>query len=404
MSIFRLALASLAYKKLHSFLSILILSFSLALIMVLFTAKDSFEESFTRNIKGIDLVVGAKGSPLQIILSSVYHIDAPTGNIELSEFNQLAKNRMVKMAIPLAYGDNYKAKRIVGTDSNYASLYGISIAEGRAFENSFEVSIGASVAQDLGLKLGDTFHGSHGFDQEGEDHGHHDFKVVGIYQASATVIDDLILTPLESIWLVHEHPQEESAGHHEHEHDHNEIKREITAGLLQFSNPMATLSLPRQINSQTKMQAALPAIEINRLFSLAQSAIDLLEALAYVLLFIAGISIFISLLQGLKDEEPQLAFLRAVGISRYKVVLLVWAKAVFIGLIAYLFAWLLAFVSLELLAYNLSNFKFGLGLALWQNPMQWWLLLGVLILGTFASLLPAWHAYRINIPKTLADA
>lgn len=399
MNIFRLALASLAYKKLHSFLSILILSFSLALIMVLFTAKDSFEESFTRNIKGIDLVVGAKGSPLQIILSSVYHIDAPTGNIALSEFDALAKNRMVKTAIPLSYGDNYKGKRIVGTDSNYTALYNIKIEQGRAFKKSFEVSIGANVAQDLALNIGDSFHGSHGFSEEGVDHGHRDFKVVGIYQGSATVIDDLILTPLESIWLVHEHAKEESDTH-----DHKEVKREITAGLLQFSNPMATLSLPRQINSQTKMQAALPAIEINRLFSLAQSAIDLLEALAYLLLCIAGISIFVSLLQGLKDEEPQLAFLRAVGISRYKVVLLVWAKSIFISLIAYLIAWLLAFISLELLAFKLPNFKTGLGLAVLQNPMQLWLFLSVLLLGTFASLLPAWHAYRINIPKTLADA
>mgnify|MGYP003633839313 CR=1 FL=1 len=399
MNIFRLALASLGHKKLHSFLSILLLSFSLALIMVLFTAKDSFEESFTRNIKGIDLVVGAKGSPLQIILSSVYHIDAPTGNISLSEFEKLARNRLVKKAIPLAYGDNYQGKRIVGSDSNYAALYNIKLAEGRSFQKAFEVCIGASVAQALELKMGSLFLGSHGFSEEGENHAHQDFKVVGIYKHSGSVIDDLILTPLASVWQVHEHPEEGA-----HDHQHEEVEREITAGLIQFSNPMATLSLPRQINSQTKMQAALPAIEVNRLFSLAQSALDLLEALAYILLFIAGISIFVSLLQGLKDEEPQLAFLRAVGISRYKVVLLVWAKSIFISFIAYLFALVLAILSLELLSLKLPNLSSGLGLQTLQNPLQLWLLLSVLLLGTFASLLPAWHAYRINIPKTLADA
>jgi len=398
-NIFRLALASLGHKKLHSFLSILLLSFSLALIMVLFTAKDSFEKSFTRNIKGIDLVVGAKGSPLQIILSSVYHIDAPTGNISLSEFEKLAKNRLVKKAIPLAYGDNYKGKRIVGSDSNYAALYNVKLADGRSFQKAFEVCIGANVAQTLELKMGSLFHGSHGFSEEGESHAQQDFKVVGIYAQSGSVIDDLILTPLASIWLAHEHPAEEA-----HDHDHEEVEREITAGLIQFSNPMATLSLPRQINSQTKMQAALPAIEVNRLFSLAQSALDLLEALAYILLFIAGISIFVSLLQGLKDEEPQLAFLRAVGISRYKVVLLVWTKSIFLSFIAYFFALILAIISLELLSLKLPNLTSGLGLQTLQNPMQLWLLFSVLILGTFASLLPAWHAYRINIPKTLADA
>ena len=367
--------------------------------MVLFTAKDSFEKSFTRNIKGIDLVVGAKGSPLQIILSSVYHIDAPTGNISLSEFEKLAKNRLVKKAIPLAYGDNYKGKRIVGSDSNYAALYNVKLADGRSFQKAFEVCIGANVAQTLELKMGSLFHGSHGFSEEGESHAQQDFKVVGIYAQSGSVIDDLILTPLASIWLAHEHPAEEA-----HDHDHEEVEREITAGLIQFSNPMATLSLPRQINSQTKMQAALPAIEVNRLFSLAQSALDLLEALAYILLFIAGISIFVSLLQGLKDEEPQLAFLRAVGISRYKVVLLVWTKSIFLSFIAYFFALILAIISLELLSLKLPNLTSGLGLQTLQNPMQLWLLFSVLILGTFASLLPAWHAYRINIPKTLADA
>jgi putative ABC transport system permease protein len=397
MNIFRLALASISHKKLHSFLSILLLSFSLALIMVLFTAKNSFENSFTRNIKGIDLVVGAKGSPLQIILSSVYHIDAPTGNIALGDFEKLAKNRFVKNAIPLAYGDNYKSKRIVGTDTSYPALYEIEIKEGRSFEKAFEVCIGETVALELHLKLGDRFHGSHGFNEEGESHGHQYFTVVGIYKSNGSVLDDLILCPLESIWLVHDHSE---ADHHEHK----EPEREITAGLIQFSNPMATLSLPRQINSQTKMQAALPSIEVNRLFTLARSATELLEALAYLLLLISGISVFVSLLQGLKDEEPQLAFLRAVGISRYKVVLLVWTKSLFISLIGYLSALILAAFSLHLLSLKISGLPNDLVLNMLNQPLQLWLILGVLFLGTFVALLPAWHAYRINIPKTLADA
>jgi putative ABC transport system permease protein len=397
MNVFRLALASIGHKKLNSFLSILLLSFSLALIMVLFTAKDSFENSFTRNIKGIDLVVGAKGSPLQIILSSVYHIDAPTGNIALKDFEKLANNRFIKKAIPLAYGDNYQGKRIVGTDTSYPALYQMEIKEGRRFSKAFEVCIGAAVAANLKLKLGDQFHGSHGFSEEGESHDHRDFKVVGIYKANGSVLDDLILCPLESIWLVHDHKEEDN-------HDQAEPEREITAGLIQFSNPMATLSLPRQINSQTKMQAALPAIEINRLFTLARSATELLEALAYLLLLISGISVFVSLLQGLKDEEPQLAFLRAVGISRYKVVLLVWMKSLFISLIGYISALVLAALSLQLLSIKIAGLPSDLVLNMFSQALQLWLLLGVLFLGTFVALLPAWHAYRINIPKTLADA
>jgi len=118
----------------------------------------------------IDLVLGAKGSPLQLILSSVYQIDAPPGNISYAEAETWMKNPMVESAVPLAYGDNYSGYKIVGTDENYLKHFGLNVIEGTSFAKDFEVVIGADIALKTGLKIGDTFFGTHGDSEDDEVH------------------------------------------------------------------------------------------------------------------------------------------------------------------------------------------------------------------------------------------
>lgn len=400
MTIFSIGFKSIKYKPLNSGLSILLLGFGIGLIMILFSVQNKFEGTFTQNIKDIDLVVGAKGSPLQLILSSVYHIDAPTGNINLKEFEKLAKNPMVKSAIPLSFGDSYQGYRIVGTNQKYAKNYSVEIAQGSLPKKPFEVCLGSKVAFNNQLKLGDTFLGNHGLTKEGEAHEHNPYVVVGIYKESTSVIDKLIITPLESVWLAHSHNEE-----HKHEHEHHiEQPKEITAGLIQFKSAMATMMLPRQINENTNMQAALPSIEINRLFALAESAIKLLNALGYLLITIAVISLFIALYQSLKDEEPQLAYLRTLGASRFKLFKLVLIKGVILCVLGYLCAVLLSQLALWGIGYFVeNNYQYSFKLAVF-NPMNLILLLGSLALGLITAIIPAIKAYRLNISKTLANA
>ncbi len=387
MNVWRTAYKSLSHRALNSLLSILLLAFSTGLVLLLLNAQERFESSFKRNIKGIDMVVGAKGSPLQIILASVYHIDPPTGNIPLSEFEKLAKNPLVKSAVPLAYGDNYRSWRIVGTDSTYAQWYDLEIAEGRPFTKEMEVCLGQAVAEATGLKVGDRFEGSHGLQEEGEHH-HHPFKVVGIYKASGTVLDELILSPIASLWEVH----------------HQEGPKEITAGLLQFKSPMANITLPRMVNKNTPMQAALPAIEINRLFSLTATSLKFLNILAYLMIIIAALSVFLALFQGLKDDEPQLAFLRAMGSPRHKILKLVFAKGLILALLAFLLALTFNLISFALIAEYLSPAYRSPWIDLIWDSKTLYTLLSLLVIVSVASVLPAWHAYRINIIKSLQNA
>jgi putative ABC transport system permease protein len=149
-------------KLLNTVLNVLLLSLGIAVITVLILFNKQFEQKITENAKGIDLVVGAKGSPLQLILCNIFHIDFPTGNIPLIEAERVAKHRLVKSAIPMALGDSYQGYRIIGTTQNYAALYNAELESGGWWEKDMEVTIGAATAELLKLKLGDKFMSTHG--------------------------------------------------------------------------------------------------------------------------------------------------------------------------------------------------------------------------------------------------
>src|SRR5690606_32554707 len=179
----------------------------------------------------IDLVVGAKGSPLQLILSSLYHVDNPTGNISLHEAQKLATNPFIELAVPISLGDNFKGHRLIGTDSSYLELYDLTIKEGVIWNKPFEALIGSAVASKQGLKIGDTFHTAHGLSAEGHVHDEHPFLITGILQQSGSIVDNLILCNLESVWDVHgihhetNHDEKEDHAedleHHHHDDDHS---------------------------------------------------------------------------------------------------------------------------------------------------------------------------------------
>ncbi|MEM9888415.1 MAG: ABC transporter permease, partial [Bacteroidota bacterium] len=193
MNLLQLSWKNLTYKPLSMLLSILLFALGVGLISLLFLLEDQIQKNFDKNLAGVDLVVGAKGSPLQLILSSMYHIDAPTGNITVKEARPFLnpKHPLIQKAIPLSMGDSYRGYRIVGTTTDILDFYEASVAQGNIWERNFEVTIGASIAATLGMKIGDEFKSSHGFVDD-EDLAHDDaasFKVVGILAESGTVLD-----------------------------------------------------------------------------------------------------------------------------------------------------------------------------------------------------------------------
>ena len=202
MSLWSLVWNYLRARPLNTALNIFLLGLGTAVVTILIIVNHQLQEKISANAKGIDLVVGAKGSPMQLILCNIFHVDFPTGNIPLHEAERIARNRLVKQAIPMALGDSYQGFRIVGTTHEYAELYEAALSDGAWWSAPLEVALGARAAEALGLSVGDEFASNHGLTSAGHAHEGDHFKVSGIMTPSQSVLDHLILTSVESVWHV----------------------------------------------------------------------------------------------------------------------------------------------------------------------------------------------------------
>lgn len=404
MSPFKLSWKNLWSKPLNATLNILLITFGTCILTVLLLASTQIEQKLENNSKDIDLVVGAKGSPLQLILSSIYYIDFPTGNIPLKEANELAKNPFVKRAVPLALGDNYNGVRIVGTDTNYIGLYKLKIKEGKFWKEDMDATIGATVAKEQNLKVGDTFYGGHGLTEMSDQHKEHAYKVVGILAPQRNVTDNLILTNVASIWHMHD----EGEAHVHEGHDHADFKseqetedKEITSLLIQYRSPMSVAMFPRMVNQMTSLQSASPAMESTRLFSLIGVGVDTLQWFAVLIMLVAGISVFVNLYNSLKERTYDLAVMRTLGASRLKLFIIIILEGLILTVIGSLIGLAVGHGILQIIgSYQESSQARLTGLVF--LPHEVYLLLIGLAIGIFAAIIPAIQAYRSNISKILA--
>jgi putative ABC transport system permease protein len=387
------------------------------MISLLILINTVLKEQMDNNLKGIDMVVGAKGSPLQLILSSVYHVDSPTGNIPLNEAKAIEKNKMVGNSVPLLYGDNFKGYRIVGTNSNFFELYNLKIKAGDYFNNYFEAVVGSKVAEKLNLNLGDEFVSSHGLRETGETHDETSFSVSGILEYSNSVADNLILTSPNSIWEIHEdHNHSEQIDHddeHDHdEHDHDEHnhdehdhdnEREITAMLVKFKSPMNIIQFPRYINEQTNLQSAVPSYEISRLFKLFGFGIETISLLAYLIIIVSGISIFITLFNSMKERKYDLALIRTLGGTRIQLTMMMIFESLFLTILGFIMGVFLSRIGLLFISNFIeANLNFSLNNIIIINE-EWWLFLISVMIGLVSCLIPSIQVYKMDISKILSN-
>ena len=442
MNISRLSWQNLISNPLNTTLSLLLMTFGVGIISLLFLLNNQIEQQLQANLRGVDMVVGSKGSPLQLILSSIYHIDNPTGNIPYSEAIKIDNNSLVDITVPLSYGDSYNGFRIVGTTHQYPELYEMSLKKGRLWSRSLEVVLGSTVAQIHRLKIGDTFYGTHGLIEGGHVHDEYAYEVVGIFNPSYTILDQLILTNTQSVWQVHNHEvieqghehQECDHEHHncdhehhddEHSHEHHNCDHDhhieestasglelnasipedamITSLLVKFKSPIGLIQLPRKINETTNLQAAVPALEISRLTNLLGFGVQTINIIAFIIIIVSGLSIFISLYNSLKKRRYELALMRVHGASKWQLVQLVLQEGIILSVIGTVLGLLISRITLLIITlfaehkYTFSSFQFNL-----LNE-ELWLLPIALLIGIVASIIPTVLSYNINIPKTLSN-
>jgi putative ABC transport system permease protein len=281
-----LAIAYLRERLMATLLNIILLGLGVGTILALLLTLSQAEQRMERDAGGIDLVVGAKGSPLQLILSAVFNVDIPTGNIPLAEAMLISAEPMVKRAIPLSLGDSFRSFRIVGTNPEYLDLYQASVAAGRLWQQPLEAVIGIDVARAT-ASVGQQVAGSHGSATVAAITPT-SRSLVGVLQPTGAVLDRLIVTGLDSIWQVHRHVgpaagNADSAKSDEPEHDD---AREITALLIQYASPMAAVAFPRRVNAVSGLQAASPAMETARLFTLVGFGVTALKLFAAILMVV----------------------------------------------------------------------------------------------------------------------
>ena len=451
-----LAFAYLRRRPLNTVLNMALLAIGVATVLLLMLFAEQLRGALERDARGIDMVVGAKGSPMQLVLSSVFHVDIPTGNIRLDDARALAADPMIGEAIPLALGDNYRGWRIVGAGYGYAELFGARLASGALWRAPLEATLGARVASDSDLEVGSRFVGAHGVAGGGAAHDETPYRVVGVFAPTDSVLDRLILTSVESVWEVHSlHDETEDEDHDDHgddahgeehddahgeehddahgedhddahddEHDdaHDEDggeagetpaddalalprggpDREVTALLVRLRNPVGAAVLPRRIAAETPMQAALPGFEIARLMQTIGFGIDGFRAFAWVLMASAGLGIFAALSGALAQRRYDIAVMRALGAGRGAVLRQVLLEGCLLAGAGAVLGLALGHAAAEAAGVWLWR-EYGMRL----DGLVWaageiWLLVAALALGAAAAAVPALQAWRIDVSDVLA--
>ena len=435
MNIFKLSFKNIFHKPVGTILSIVLLTLAVGIISILIHVNSSIENQMNNNLKGIDMVVGAKGSPLQLILSSVYHVDSPTGNISLADAKSITNNRMVKNSTKLSFGDNFKGFKIVGAEKSFLELYNCKFENGRVWEKSLEAVVGKKAAEILNLKIGDEFISTHGLGDYGESHEDSKFKVVGVLDYSGSVADQLILTSLESVWDIHkehdhnhDHDEEQDHDHdeehnhdhdeehdhdhdEEHDHDHDEEHdhgdeddKEITSILIKFDSPMNIISFPRYINEETNMQAAVPSYEISRLFKIFGIGLETLTYLAYLIMFVSGLSLFLNLLNSLRERKYEMALIRTIGGTKIQTSLMLFYESIILCIIGFFGGIILSRIGILITSDLLEeSLNYSISMPIFLSSQELLLLIFSISIGIFSCIIPAFNVYKMNISKTLTD-
>ena len=414
MNLFSLSIKNVFAKPLSSLLSILLFGFGVAIIVSILLTSTFLKNEIKQNAKGIDLVVGAKGSPLQIILASIFHIDFPTGNISLQDANNLTKNRLIASAVPISLGDSYQGYRIVGTTNAYAELYKAEIASGEWFGTNMTATVGSTVASNLGIAIGDEIASAHGLSEGGEGHDEHPFKVVGIMEPTGSVLDKLILVSVESVWIVH-------GGHEEHDHEEDsdlhdkvsldrlgiEVTKEqlenedVTSLLIKYRSPMAAVQLPRIVNETSNLQAASPPYETARLFNIIGVGVDVVNVLGLVIIILSATSVFIALINSLKERKYELAIMRSMGASQLKIFTLILVEGFILTIVGSIFGFGIAHLGFGILVESMEQIQTS---GMFFVSDEYKVMLGSFTVGIFASIIPAFLAYKSDISETLSKA
>ena len=403
MSFLAMAWRYLRFRWLVSLLTVAGIALGVALVCAVLALRHESERALSRDAGLYDLVAGGKGSPLQLVISSVYHLDSPTGNLSYSVYERMKRDSRILWAAPIGLGDNYSGYRIVGTESHFFDLPDrngepfFGFADGQGFKDRFEVVLGSQVATSTGLGVGDSFFGTHGLVEVPGAEVHRDFpyRVSGILAPTGTAQDRAIFGTLASVWEIHETEDRLHASIQGSALLEGRKEREATAILIRLKTPGLRLWMADEVRKETDGIAAVP---INEILRFQRGIIGPVQrALLFVAAAVVAVScltVLVTLYQAAERRRRDIAILRSLGALRGEVASLVFAEGLLLTGGGILLGLLIGHGGLALSA---SPFRDATGLVLdpWRMPDAELVALGIMgLCGSLASFFPSISCYR----------
>ncbi len=414
----RLAWRNVRARPVHTTLTVAVVALAVALVVAVALLGDGVRRGIVQASDPFGvLVVGAKGSAQQLVLSTILLQDEPVGNMPTAVYERLRTDERVALAVPLAMGDNIEAARIIGTNSDFFTLQPSTnaaptflLAEGQFFGTEFEAVVGSAAASRLSLDIGDTFAPQHGV-QRGLPSDNHrtEHRVVGILQPTNSPYDNAVFTSLESVWHVHEETDEEQALEQTappslNDGEAPEVRDQITAVLVKPRGFVEANQIWRDLQLGSEAQAAFPGQELGALFDLLSQAQRVLNIVGYLVTGMAALTVLLALYSATLAREQSIAIMRSLGASRSTVVGIILAEALLLTLVGTLVGRVLGYVAAGVIAHTLTAER-GVPIPIGMLPaLEPWLWLVPLAIGLMAGLFPALMAYRVNVVEKLFPA
>lgn len=329
MILLNLALKSIANRLTTSLLTIFSIALSTALLLSVEKAKRASEEGFTQTISKTSLIVGAKTSPVNLLLYTVFNMGNPTNNVSWQSYEHFKKHPAVDWLIPYSLGDGHRGFRVVGTTKDFFEHYrfrgdqAVQINEGKIFEDLWDVVIGSTVAARLGYKIGDSIVVAHGVtkSQGFQNHDDKPFRVAGIMKPTGTALDQSLYISLEGFEAIHLDWQSGAAPTESQKIPKDQIKTEnikinsITSFFLGAKSPISTLGLQREINEYNEegLLAVIPGVALAELWRGLSYFENALRGISWMVILVGLVSMLIALLTSLNERRREMSILRSLG-------------------------------------------------------------------------------------------
>ncbi len=407
-----LFIRSLWNRRSTAVLTIFSISISVTLLIGVENIRKGVRTSFSSAVSGTDIIVGARGGSLQLLLYSIFRIGNATNNLSWESYNEFHNDKRVKWTIPISLGDSHRGFRVLGTNQEYFKhfRYGskkkLEFSRGQSFSKVFDVVIGSEVAIKLNYRLNEKIIIAHGTGKKSFlKHDDRPFKVVGILKPTGTPVDQSLHVSLEGITAMHIDwesgaPPMEGESLSSADILKLDLKpEEITSFLIGLKSKIHAFSLQRQINSfkEEPLSAIMPGVALQELWNLLRTAEVGLRIITWFVLFAGLLGMMTSLLSGLNERRREMAILRSVGAGPGTISFLLIFEAIFLTLVGILFGLLFLYITL-FVSQPLLEAYFGLFIPIQPPSVKDLIILGVIILnGMLMGLIPALRAYRQSL-------